>query len=315
MNILIVFLLTFFSGMLAAFNTAIMRSDIGSLRRKVKLGDPDAKRIYHVRKRGLVVNATLILLAVVLNAALSVYLAQFLWAPLALGLSIGIIFIFGEMIPQAFAGRYTMGLGARGAWLVHGLTILLYPIVFPIAWIVQKIIGKETSETLSKQEIAENIKEHMSDDFEKGEQLTPSEQQIATGALTFGEMTVEQIMTPRKHVISIFQDTLLDTARIQTLSETGHSRFPVLDETEAVVGILVLKDIATSPLPVSVSKMLHTNVMHVHTTDSLEHVFMRGLSQKIRLFPVLNSLDRFVGVITFEDIFEQMTGFELPDEK
>jgi metal transporter CNNM len=315
MDLVVIIVLITFSALCASLNTAIMRSDIGTLRRKVKLGDVYAKKIYHVRKKGLLANAALILTTVILNAVLSVYLAQFLSPLFAIGTSIALIFIFGEMIPQALAGRYTFWIGAYGAWIVQGLIWLLYPIIAPFAWLVQKIIGKETGESLSKQELIENIKEHSADDFEKEDQLTNYEQQIAVSALAFGNVIVETCMTPKKDVVSVRDDTLLEASVLKQLSETGHSRFPVQDTQGNAVGILVLKDIATHTLPVSVRDVMHPSVMTVHIHDSLEHVFMRGISQKIRLFPVLNQLDRFVGILTFEDIFEHMTGVDLPDEK
>jgi len=64
--------------------------------------------------------------------------------------STSIITIFGEIIPQAVCSRYALVIGAHTTWLVYFFMFVTFPISFPISAILDKVLGDEVGNVLSK---------------------------------------------------------------------------------------------------------------------------------------------------------------------
>ncbi len=109
-----------------------------TLARRAKLGDKEAIAIYPLRKRGNLLLTTLLLGNVGVNTALSIYLGSIASGLVAGIIATGLIFMFGEIIPQAVISRHALWFGSRLAPFIKVIVFVLSPITYPIALMLDK---------------------------------------------------------------------------------------------------------------------------------------------------------------------------------
>jgi metal transporter CNNM len=310
--IVIIFLLTLsalFSGMTLGFFT-LNPSD---LRRKAKLGDEKAKKVYGVRKKGNLLLCTLLIGNVAVNAALSIYLGSITTGIIAGITATALIVVFGEIAPQAVFSRYALRLGAKLTWLVRLLMILLYPVCWPIAKILDRALGEEMPSAYSKNELTKIIEEH--EDMKDGP-IDADEERIIKGALSYSEKTVRDIMTPRTSVRMISYDQPLNPAALKKIRECGHSRLPVYkDERDNIIGILYVKELIGTDADKKIAgDMAKGKVLFVDDEKPLDDLLNAFKKTRNHLFIVINEFEEFAGIVTIEDVLEEIIGVEIVDE-
>ena len=298
------------SALFSGLTLGLMSLGSHDLKRKMTAGDPRAKRIYPVRKRGNLLLVTLLVGNVASISTLSLFLESVSGGVIAGLLTTFLITVFGEIIPQAIFSRYAMALGSRTAWLVRIILFVFYPVAAPLAWMLDKVLGEELPTIYSRTELMGILEEH------GGSTLKHDEERIARGALTFSEKTIREIMTPRSMVTGIEQDRILDPDTVEDLRLSGYSRFPVYDESlDQVTGILYaqqLIDPAMRGKPVEQVKS--TAVYFVNENSTLNHALNAFIKTKNHLFMVVNQFSEFVGVVSIEDVIEEILGVEIVDE-
>lgn len=105
--------------------------------------------------------------------------------------------VFGEIIPQSVCSRYALRIGARSVPLVWVFVALCYVVAWPIAKILDWVLGREVSAVYTKSELQCLIKLNVEDPARQKESgLTRDDGKILTGALTFKDKSVEEAMTP-----------------------------------------------------------------------------------------------------------------------
>ncbi|HEX3082572.1 MAG TPA: CNNM domain-containing protein [Candidatus Saccharimonadia bacterium] len=310
MILLVVIALLFISALFSGLTLGLMSLGPHELKRKMALGDARAKRIYAVRKRGNLLLVTLLVGNVAAISTLSLFLDSVTNGVMAGILTTFLITVFGEILPQAIFSRYAMLLGSRTAWLVHIIIFIFYPVAAPLAWILDKALGEELPTMYSRKELMGILEEH------GGSTLKKDEERIARGALTFGDKTIRQIMTPRSMVTGIEQDKVLDAKTIEELRVSGYSRFPVYDESfDQVTGILYSQQLIDPAIRgKAVLDVANKNVFFVNEDARLDHALNAFIKTKNHLFMVVNQFSEFVGIITIEDVIEEILGVEIVDE-
>jgi CBS domain containing-hemolysin-like protein len=136
--------------------------------------------------------------------------------------------------------------------------------------------------------------------------------------LTFGDKIVHDCMVPRRAVQAIAADVAVGPAMITELHDSGLSRFPVYESDKAddlkIVGTLYLRDLVSLKHTGKVGDVMKTDVYYVHEDHPLEQVLDAFLKTHHHIFVVVNSFEEFVGIITIEDILEQILGCKIVDE-
>jgi len=314
MHIIITIILISISAFFSGANLGLMTLDPYDLARKVELGDLAAARVYAVRRRGNQLLVTLLLGNVAANAVLAVYLGSLTTGIFAVLLSTALITVFGEILPQALFTKYSMSIGVRVAGLVNVLMWVLYPICAPIAWLLNKFLGEELPTVYTKEElvkILEEHRQHIDSDVEV------DEERIARGALTFGDRAVSELMTPWSVVHIIPAEQIVDRAAVSKLLASGFSRFPVVTSANhpQVVGILYLRDLID---PASLGKKAvdldHRPASFIHEDKPADEALQAFIKLKRHLFVVVNEFAELVGVITIEDVLEEVLGQEIVGE-
>ncbi|NQV91005.1 DUF21 domain-containing protein [Candidatus Woesearchaeota archaeon] len=309
---IIVVCILILSGLFSGLSLGLMSLDLFSLRRRVKLGNKAAMRVYPLRKKGNLLLITLLLGNVAVNSALALFLGSIVTGVVAGFMATGLIVIFGEIIPQAVFSRHALKFGAKITWIVWFFLILLYPISKPIALILDRALGGELPTIFSRKEFKLILKEQrkLETDVHK------HEFEILEGGLEFSSMKVKSVMTPKINVFSLPKSAILNKELRKEIYKMGHSRIPVYGNTKnKVVGILYVKDLISVKINSNATAgeimrhEVHT-ISEIHKLGTVLNLFKK---KKMHLFIVHGKVSKFTGIVTLEDVLEEIVG-EIVDE-
>lgn len=142
------------------------------------------------------------------------------------------------------------------------------------------------------------------------------EVEMIENVLELGETTAEEIMTPRTDMVAIEARDGLDTI-LETIRDKGHSRIPVYDETiDHITGLIYAKDLLTEigrdPKTFSLKEKMR-EAYFVPESKLLRDLLHEFQSQKLHIAVVLDEYGGTAGIVTIEDILEELVG-EITDE-
>lgn len=314
MDYLIVAILVILSGCFSGLTLGFFSLNVTSLERKIKLGDKRAAKVYPIRKRGNLLLCTLLIGNVAVNSAAAIFLGEIASGIVAGLISTVLIVIFGEILPQAFFSRYALTLGAKTVWLVKIFIFLMYPLAYPLSLLLDKLLGEELQTIWSKREIKEIIKHH--EDNEASD-IDKDEERILLGALSFSEVVVKRVMTPKPVLYKLEKSKVLDRITLNEIREKGFTRIPVYDVSEDnLVGILYSKDlIGLFEENKTVEDFIsHAKPISVNDTMQLDVLMNHFIKDKVHIAFVYDEFSTFIGVVTLEDIIEEILKVEIVDE-
>lgn len=301
------------SAMFSGLSLGIFSLNKDDLKRKADLGDVRARKIYELRENGNLLLCTLLFGNVMVNSALSIFLGSITSGVVAGIVATLLIVVFGEIVPQAVFSRFAMDFVSRLTWLVKILIFIFYPLSRPISWALDKALGEEIPMTYSKREIMKIVEEHHeSEDSD----IDIDEKNIIKGALSFSSKTVYDILTPRTEVFGLPFDRELNEETIKKISEIGHSRIPVYNkDLDSIVGILYVKDILFRGFEGKrVGDMARKNVIFVDFNKPLDDLLNAFKNTRSHMFVVLDKHGVVSGIVTIEDVLEEIIGAEIVDE-
>lgn len=310
---LAIIVLIAFSAIFSGLNLGLYSLNLTELERKSELGNKKAKRVLRLRKKGNLLLVSLLLGNVAVNAAISIVLGDLTSGVIAGIVATGLIVVFGEIIPQATCARYALLIGAKTAWIVDLAVLILYPIAKPIAWILDKTLGKELKTIWSKRELEHIIAMHEDDPRSK---VDADEERIILGALRFSDKTAAEVMKPRDEVFSLAVGDTLGERLVHRIREEGYTRIPVYAEDEEnVVGLLFTKDLLGLMGSRPIDQLMRTDkLVRVTPARPLDEVLNLLISRYAHMALVTQKNGDFVGVVTLEDILEEIIGREIQDE-
>lgn len=165
------------------------------------------------------------------------------WA--AILISVTLILVFGEILPQAVCTRYGMTVGATLAPFVRLLLFVFFPIAYPISKILDWMLGKGHAVLLRRAELKTFVDFH-GNEAGKGGDLTHDETTIIGGALEMTEKTAKDAMTPISKAFSLDLDRTLNLETLNEIMEKGHNRVPVYSGSPTnIIGLILVKSILT----------------------------------------------------------------------
>lgn len=281
------------------------------LKRKIDQGNKQAEKVYSVRKNGNQLLVTLLLGNVAVNSVLSVFLGSITTGIMAVVVATALITLFGEIIPQAVLSRYALKIGAKTVWIVKIFMFVLYPICRPIAWVLDRLLGQELPTIYSKKELVSLLEEHSND---VTSDVKAHEEKIARGALTYGEKIVHDVMTPRSVVTFLDANDVINRPLVDTLKKSGHARYPVYKNTiDNMVGMLYYRDLIDTNKE-RVGMLMRRPVYFIREDQTLDQALSAFLKNKHHLSVVINSFEEVIGVLSLEDVLEEILGAEIVDE-
>lgn len=315
MEYLLSFLLLACSALFSGLTLGYFSLNLNTLERRAKLGNKEALAIYPIRKQGNLLLTTLLLGNVAVNTALSIYLGSIVSGAIAGVIATSMIFLFGEIIPQAAISRHALWFGSRLAPLMKLLILVMLPITYPIAYLLDKVLGQEMPSLFTRHELMHIISEL--EDSEHSD-LDSDEERIVHGALQFSHTSVREIMSPKENVTTYDENQRINEDFIHDIQESDFSRYPVYSgNQDNIVGILYTKDLIHEEEGVALKETIEAfdkKFLVVRPEEKLDVVLGRMLKQKLHMGIVLSRNKQFLGVVTLEDIIEEIIQFEIKDE-
>jgi CBS domain containing-hemolysin-like protein len=187
----------------------------------------------------------------------------------------------------------------------------------PLIWLAQLMTRLVPNSHKTHQISAEELKTIASLSRKSGE-IGAGQETVIANILQLGEKTVRQVMTPRTVTFSVSQTlTIKEAARMEGKWRM-HSRVPVYDgEANNVVGIVLSQDVlmaaAVGQNNLKLSQIMRP-VHFVPETAHLDRIFIDFFERYQHLFVVVDEYGSVTGVISMEDIIEEIIGREIVDE-
>ncbi len=316
-----VLLLFIASAYFALTETAIASVSRNRIKVRADKGTPGAKKVLYVLDNfedaittllvctniAHIAAAALVTLAVTRRWGLSAVTASTFITTLAM-------FFIGEMLPKSI-GKKT---SERSSLVCAGLLVVLMKVLRPITFLLSGI-GKLTLRLTHKNEEVSVTEDEIYDIIEDMTEegcLDEEQSELISSALSFGDLTVTSIMTPRVDVEGIDINTPSEQILEKLLSQ-NHSRLIVYDGTvDKVVGVLQLRRflksyISRKTIP-SIRRMTD-KVFFAHQSMPIDELFDNMTSNKFNIAVVLDGFGGTAGIVTIEDIIEEIVG-EIWDE-
>ncbi|HUS26083.1 MAG TPA: CNNM domain-containing protein [Nevskiaceae bacterium] len=313
-TLVVVVLLIGFSGVCSGLNIALMSLDVADLRRKVRLGKASARRVLPLRQNVHLSLAAILLANVAVVSATSLVLESAFNGLIAGVASTLLIVVFGEVLPQAFFARYALAFCAALSPLLRLMIILTYPVSKPLQLLLDKLFGPERTELHSRRELGVIIAEHAG---AEASELDDDEIEIMRGALYLSEKRARDIMTQLRHVYWLLPSDTIDSDKIAEIKTQGWSRIPVFNKQVTICyGVLLMKDLVNRDFarePVQVDDLPLYPTQTVGSMTALDTLFRKFINGGAHLIPVERD-DQIVGIVTIEDLLEEIVGHEIEDE-
>lgn len=312
--VLQVFLLVVMAAICSGLNISLMSLEVADLRRKAKLGNVMAKRVLPLRKNAYLSLAAILFANVAIVSTSSLLLESQFNGWVAGIVTTILMVVFGELLPQAVFVRRALQFCAFFAPVIRLMIIITYPVSKPLALLLDRIIGHAGRELHTRAELGLLISEHKIAD---SSELDEDEVEIIQSALQLSEKTVKEIMRPIRDVYWLKRDAVLDATVVDQITSRGYSRVPIFDHklTECY-GVLLMKDMVDidfddNPVPITHFPLHRTSTVGSRT--ALDTMFRKFATIRSHLVPIEQN-GKIIGIITAEDLIEEIIGHEIADE-
>jgi CBS domain containing-hemolysin-like protein len=180
---------------------------------------------------------------------------------------------------------------------------------------MRHLIFGEDSEPTLREEIEEAIDEAEESRQVAGD-LSPTERQMLRNMLHFGEQTAGEIAVTRGDIMAVASDISFDQL-VQAFADAGHSRLPVYGESlDDVVGMVHIKDVFIANVDPARERSLAALMrepLFVPESMGVIELLARMRSQRIHLAIVVDEFGGTEGLVTIEDVVEEIVG-DIEDE-
>ena len=317
--IIVLLILICISALCSMTETAISSVNIIRIKAKAKKGDKKAKRVYKLSKKYSETLTTILVFNNIVNI-LSTSLATYIFSKhlgssgvaYATVIMTIVILLCGEITPKIIAKQNS----EKVMYKVAPVFEFLIKIMFPITKLVQLFEKKFTKDkkkiTATEDELLEIVQ---TIEFEGV--LNQGESELIQNALTFDDKKVSNVMLKKEDVIYLY-----DTSDSKTIKETvinqKYSRIPVVcKNTNKVIGVIHEGDLIDDILSgknISIQSLLK-DVIYVTPNKKLAYALEKIQKSRMHMAIVVDNNEdhNFLGIITLEDIIEELVG-EIYDE-
>ena len=221
----------------------------------------------------------------------------------------GALLLFGEILPKVYANAARLNFARSVVRLIAPLHKLLRPLSHILAKAVARIKVENRQAALSVDDLEHAL------ELTTDEESSEEEQRILKGIVRFGSTTVKEIMTPRTSLCAIDVETPY-TEALERITESGYSRIPVFkDRLDQVEGLLYVQDLLPhidAPNDFQWSGLMRPPFF-VPESKKIDDLLKEFQRRRIHLAVVVDEFGGTSGVITLEDVIEEIVG-EISDE-
>lgn len=321
--------LVLFAGLVSGLTMGLLSQDTMNLEVLAKSSGPKEQKYASVILKLVSKHHLLLVTLLLANAAaveaMPIFLNQITSEVVAVVVSITAVLLFGEIIPQALCTRFGLAIGYYCAPLVWVMMAAFFPIAFPLSKLLDCVLGKDHDVFFRRAELRELINIHASNRDGNEEPLTYDEVLIVKSALDMKDKTVKDAMTPIEAVFMLDCNDCIDMHTRDQILLRGYSRIPVCaDRKDNIVGMLLVKLLikldptvstpihklqeASIPPPTCLASTPLYNLLNQFQTGKshLSLVYSDELDE--------NGERKLLGIITLEDVMEELIGEEIFDE-
>lgn len=222
-----------------------------------------------------------------------------------IGLVTFVLLLCGEILPKIYANRNNLVFAKRVAYFIYILDTIFTPISLPMksftVWI-QKRLGK-TKSNISVGQLSQAL------ELASEEDTTNEEKKLLESIVSFGNTETCEVMVPRVDIFALSEDTSFSEV-LSEIVKIGYSRIPVYRENlDNITGVIYIKDL----LPyIEKTDFEWTKVMRkaffVPENKKLDDLLSEFQEKKIHLAVVVDEYGGTCGIITLEDIMEEIVG-------
>ena len=224
-----------------------------------------------------------------------------------------IVLFIGEVAPKTLAKRNPEPFALIAAPFI----LVLYYLFYPFNWILglwQKLLTK-IFKTKEDNAITDEVLMTYVDEAQDSGEIDEDESELIKSAIEFEDLTVEDALTPRVDIVALDVTTPADKV-LDTFRETGFSRLPIYKGSiDNIIGILNEKDFYKLYLDgqKKIRNMMSKEVVLVPPSTKLSDLLKRLQKGKMHIAIVISEFGGTMGIITLEDILEELVG-EIWDE-
>ena len=227
------------------------------------------------------------------------------------GIITSLILIFGEILPKVYANRNALIFSKRMSLFISILDrYILFWITYPMSQttsFLEKSLGDQKNQ-FSVDKLSQAL------ELTADNETTLDEQRILEGIVNFGNTDTREVMCPRMDMFAISFESSLNEI-IPSILEKGYSRIPVFhDKMDNIKGILYIKDLLPNlENPNFVWQDILKTPIYVPENKKLDDLLKEFQQKKIHLAIVVDEYGGTSGLITLEDIMEEIVG-DISDE-
>lgn len=226
--------------------------------------------------------------------------------------------VFGELVPKRIALKKAESIALLSVKTIYAVSIIAKPFIKILSFstlLVLKVTGNNTEdvgEKISEEEIKSLVAQSEEDGC-----IEDDEKNMIYGIFEFNDKTCKEVMTSRKDTFFIeIEDDINDI--LDEILELGYSRVPVYkDHIDNIVGVLYLKDLLKEARRVGFTNIDIKSIIHkpyfVPENKKTNELFKILKEKKIHLALLVDEYGGFSGIVTMEDLIEEIMG-EIDDE-
>ncbi len=217
-----------------------------------------------------------------------------------------IIVIFGELLPKIVAKSFPEKISKISLLPTYILQHIFSTILFPIFYMIEKHLKQENILHFTKiDEFRRIVSETSKEIFHK------DINEIFSRATKFYDTRVKDIMVAKEKVEMVNISGKDFHNIIEEIIETGKTRVPLYDKTpEKIIGFALVKDLfylCSSGIECSLYDIIHP-ILEVHYNTKIKDLFKMFKDKQIHIAKVVDDNKKFCGIVTMEDVIEEITG-------
>jgi putative hemolysin len=225
--------------------------------------------------------------------------------------------VFAELVPKTLALAHTERFALALSQPIEVIAHVLGPVISLLTGLTRAVAGALGARVSADAQIsAEELKLIVERGGEQGV-LEAEEEQMINAVIELGERRVHEVMVPRIDIVGLEVGGTFEEA-VQRIIAEGHSRLPVWEQSvDQVVGILYAKDLLrflkeASADPPPIRALLRTPLF-VPESITIDDLLRQLQRRKVHLAIVLDEYGGTAGLVTIEDLLEEIVG-EIQDE-
>ena len=216
--------------------------------------------------------------------------------------------IFGELVPKRIGMKNHEKIAFATVGIIRAISIILAPFV-KILTFATNAVSKLFGVTESDEEIVteEEIRMMVDAGEEKGA-IEEEEKEMINNVFEFNDISVSAIMTPRNDIFALDLNITVSELFDELGNDRTYSRIPVYDEDpDDIKGILYVKDVLNKPKDTKIADLIR-EPFYVPETMKINELFDALKLQKIQIAIVVDEYGGTAGLVTMEDVLEEIVG-------